>query len=142
MTTLLLTTEQALKAIAEIPDVSAYEGLFSSVQYYTGINNESKKAPCVICSATEATEEVVNLGVYNVRAQITVKERASATATTTTLADTIFRGFLTGSIEQDLKNQVSNYHVHNVYVENKTASEEGKMWVQQLNLMIMCCMTQ
>jgi hypothetical protein len=143
---ILLTTETACNAIAQSCNVSAYEGFLSTVNFYTGIYNETKSAPCVICAATEAMPEpqdCPNLGNYIVRASIIVKERATkANRETTTLADTIFRGFLTGSIAQNLISNAPNYFVHNAWVENHLSGVEGKMWVETLNLNIMCCLTQ
>ena len=132
-------------AIAQAQDVSAYQSLFSKVNFYTGMDNEVAAAPCVICAATEASPEppdVPSLGNYIVRTQIIVKERPTKTTTATTLADTIFRGFLTGSIANDLMSKEPNYYVHNAWVDNASTMPEGKMWVNTLNLSIMCCLTQ
>jgi hypothetical protein len=139
-----LTTETACNSIASAIDVSAYEGLFSTVQFYTGIDNEVKKSPCVICAAIDAQEEAPDTGIYHVKTQIIVKERAAtANRETTTLADTIFRGFLTGSIEQSLSNNATNYFVYKVFQPDPQQSGlEGKQWVATLNLHIVCCITQ
>jgi hypothetical protein len=142
---LLLVTEEACNAIAQKANVSAYQSLFSTVQFDTGIDNVNLKAPCVISAAIEATPEppdVPSVGNYVVKTSIIVKERAKKTTTATTLADTIFRQFLTGSIENDLISNAPNYFVHHAWVDNQMSGQEGKMWVSQLNLNIMCCSTQ
>ena len=139
---ILLTTETACNVIASNIDVSAYEGLFSKVQFYTGIDNEDKKGPCVIAYCIEGTELASDLGVYEVKTAIIVKEQATkADRETTTLADTIFNGFLTGSIETSLSCSVSNYKVYKVWVENQQSNIEGKFWTETLNLNVVCAMT-
>lgn len=139
---ILLTTEAACDAIASAIDVSAYEGFFSSVNFYTGIDNEDKKGPCVICSAANATELAPDLGVYEVNAAIIVKEQATkANRETTTLADTIFGGFLTGSIESELSNSIPNYKVYKVWQENQQSNIDGKFWCETLNLFVVCAKT-
>ena len=139
---ILLTIESACDAIASAIDVSDYEGLFSKVNFYTGIDNEDKVGPCVICSATEATELAPDLGVYEVKTAIIVKERAAkANRETTTLADTIFGGFLTGSIESELSSSGDNLTVYKAWVENQQSGIEGKFWVEVLNLNVVCAKT-
>jgi hypothetical protein len=142
---LLLKTELACKAIAESQDVDAYKTLFGfgQVRFLTGIDNEEKQGPCVICSAQEASEIEPETAVYTVRVDVIVKECASkVNRETTTLADTIYRAFLTGSIETDLSSNAANFHVYHVGVDSQRNSMDGKYWVDTLGLNVVCTITQ
>ncbi len=134
---LLLIAEQAAQTYLQA------SASVSGVQYDTGTDNESMTAPMVICNAYDAYEEHpgTTIGLWHVSLNITVKERASQTATNTSLASTIYSAFLTGSIEQSLMAASgNNFTVFNVWTKPLQRTVENKMWTSTLQTEIACCL--
>jgi hypothetical protein len=137
MMPILLTTETACASLATSASVSASLGL----NVYTGIDNEDKEAPAVICSAISATEDFPQSGIWHVKTFIKVKEIAEDTTNKGNASTAIFQRFLTGSINTDLKNNASNFYVFDVFAEDSQNTQEGDAWVQTLSLDIVAALT-
>src|ERR1051326_771519 len=124
---ILTTTEKACSLLAE--DVASTYG---DIEVFTGVNNEDKAAPCVICWAENATEDFPFSGIWHVKTHIIVKEMAKASSVNgiNTLYGDVYSKFITDTIESTLTNKVpSSYYVYQVVFDNTNSNTDGDAWV-------------
>lgn len=136
MLPILITTENAL-ASASLATVNS-ASLTSNV--YTGIDNEDKGAPAIICSCQSATEDFVGSGIWHIKSSVIVKEIAADTSVTSSLATTVFEKIV-GLTTTQLANCTTNFAVYDVLLEGHEQSQQSDAWVQTLNLEIIGCLT-
>jgi hypothetical protein len=108
---------------------------------YTGLDNEEREAPCVVCSALDGREEAPGLGIWHVRLAVTVKEIAYDTAPTSSLCGTVFTALLSDTLETDLTNSVTQYAVIEVIPEDTSNGVDGDAWTQTLTMNVVCSLT-
>lgn len=138
MQSINLSTETACVYQAATASLNASVDCFC----YNGLDNEDIQVPAVICCVNNAEEDFPQSGVWHCKTSISVKEAAyDTTRSVASLSDTIFKAFLTGSIEQDLTNKVSNLSVYSVIPEGIETTTSGDAWVQTLKLDIVCVLT-
>jgi|ERR1035437_4182467 hypothetical protein len=134
---ILRTTELACQALATASLFSAsVAGLV-----VTGIDNEDKSAPLVVCYAENATEDFPYSGIYHVATTIVCKEIAFDTdVINTELSDTIFQNFLSSSTIPAL-NTYPGYFVYNILVTDTKDSWQGDAHRQEYVLDILCALS-
>ena len=122
--------------MAEVSVTSSRDNSLN-VNIYTGIDNEDKLAPCVICHAESATEDFPNSGIYHVKTSVTVKEIAADTSVTSSLGYHIFKSYLSGSTKGILNNY-PHYYVYDWFVEGVEESTSQDAWVQTYAFDVVC----
>lgn len=137
MLPILTTTENALASASVATLLSAS---ISDTSVYTGIDNEVKVAPAIICSCSEAVEDFQSSGVWHIKASIMVKEMAADTNVSSSLATTIFEKIVGLSTTQ-LANCTSNFAVYDFWLDGHEQTQQEDAWVQTLNLEIIGCLT-
>lgn len=130
---ILRTTEDACAWLATTASLSAS----FNVPVYTGINNLDKTAPCIICYAESATEDFPFSGIYRVKTNIRIKEVASETDTSSSLATTLFEAFLNPLTKQAFNAyDSSSYFVYEYFVDTTNDSWDQDVWIQEYQLEI------
>ena len=129
---ILHTTEDVFKSVLETAAISN----LPAERIYTGIDNDTIKAPCVVLSATEGKEEIKNSGIYRVRLAVKVKEIAYDTSTEITLAVDVFNVLCNSDF-----NSITNYAVYDLSVEDQHNAESGDAWTQTILLEVVCVLT-
>jgi hypothetical protein len=124
----LVATEFACASLAFSASIEA--GL-DDVSIYNGIDSDTKVAPAVICSATQASEMYKDTGTYKISTSIKVKEMASGSVSD--LGAVIFAAFGDGNFINNLNNQSADFVAIDVLDTSYNNTEEGKAWVQTLS---------
>jgi len=130
MQAVMKTTEAAAKSLVKTLPITA--------SVFTGIDNETKLAPCVIIQAESATEEFPFSGLFFVKTKIRIKEMAADTDTDSGLSKTVFDAFMDSNIATNLAAQTSSYSVASVWVDNAENSIEGDACVQDMTFNVVC----
>lgn len=133
---ILATTERACVEIAASASISASV----DANIYTGMDNDDKVAPAVICGALDAMQDFPESGIWRVKTQIVVKEVAADTDLTSSLANVIFEKFSTVT-KEELSGSVENFSVYDIQLEGCTNSQQDDTWVQTLSLEIVGVLT-
>ena len=136
MLPILITTENALASASLATVISAS----LVVNVYTGIDNDEKSAPAIICSCADATEDFIGSGVWHIKSSIIVKEIAFDTSVSSSLATTLFNKIIEMTPSQ-LSNCTSNYSVYDFWIDGNEQSQQDDAWIQTLNLEIVGVLT-
>ena len=131
---ILVKTEDRLADFMASSSLSA-----SAVNIYRGQGNEDKEAPALIIVADNATEEFAGSGIWHVKTEFRVKELASDTSVTSSLADTVFSAFLNDNTKNQLSG--SGYYCYDLFVEDTANSRDGDTWIQTVRMDIVCALT-
>ena len=135
MLSLLRTTETACAELAASASISAS----LNCNIYTGLDNEAKEAPAIICGCLDASEDFAGSGIYHIKTDIVVKEIAADTNVTGSIADVIFEKFSTVS-NSTLESRVSNLSILDVFIEGYKQHIDTDAWVQTLSIEIVGCL--
>jgi len=132
---ILRQTENACAALAYSASVSASLGLTFGNGIYTGLDNEDKDAPAVVCFAESATEDFPFSGMYRVKTHILIKEMAADTSMSSSLATTMFEAFCNSGTKGVL-NQYSGYFVYEYFIDGTHDLTNGDANIQQYDFEI------
>lgn len=127
---ILRTTENAWAALVSSASVNNSLGLTLGNGIYTGIDNSDKNAPMVVCYGESATEVFPFSGIYNVKLRAIVKEMASDTTNTSSLANTIFSASLSDNT-QTILNQYPGFYCYSYWVEDTSDKTDVDAWEQE-----------
>lgn len=111
-----------------------------TVNVYTGLDNEDKQAPAVICTCVDATEDFPDSAIWHIKTAITVKEIASDTEVTSTLADSIFSVLSTATNEQ-ISGSVSGLAVYDINLGEYSKTQDQNAWVKTMSGELVACLT-
>jgi|ERR1044071_1665617 hypothetical protein len=132
---------QAVLKTTELAGATLVGTLGITGSIYTGLDDETKVAPCVVIYAEDASEDFPKSGLYHVRTKVTVKEIAADTETTSSLSKTVFDAFLGSGVENNLMQSAISYSVCGVFVDGSENTQEGDAWVQNMSFDIICGLT-
>jgi len=136
MLPILTTTENALASASYATVLSA--SITASV--FTGIDNETKTGPAIVCACYDAEEDFLGSGIWHVKSAVIVKEIASDTSVTSSLATTVFEKIIEMTPTQ-LANCTTNFAVYDIILSSHEQSQQDDAWIQTLNLQIIGCLT-
>jgi len=131
---ILRTTELACAALAYSASVTSGLGLTIDKGIYAGISNVDKEAPAIICFCDNATEDFPFSGISHCKTHVLVKQIAYDTSTTSSLSDTIFNAFCSGSngvYAKDILNRYPGFFCYEYFIEGTSDSMSGDAWVQE-----------
>jgi hypothetical protein len=132
---ILRTTEDVFKTVIGSAGITN----LPAERVYTGVDSDTIKAPCVVCSATDGKEEIKDSGIYRVRLAVKVKEIAYDTSNQSTLAGDVFN--ILCDSDFSVFNSVTTYAVYDLAVEDQNNAETGDAWTQTINLDVLCVLT-
>ncbi len=136
MMPILITAENALASAS----LDAITKANLSANIYTGMDNESKMAPAIICNCLSATEDFPESGVWHIKSSIIVKEMAFDTSTSSSLATTVFEK-ITEMTPSALAHCTSSFAVYDFFIEGTEQTQEEDAWVQKLDFEIIGSLT-
>jgi hypothetical protein len=139
----LSKTRQALAAYLTAQNITG-------LTIYDGKGSSEKAAPCAICNAASATEDIPGTGNFWVAAEITLKtvgavdsgegETDPHTASeefSTAVANALFDSDLAASLSADL---VDEFHCFGIGGETEHESgEDGDCWAETWRFRLLCC---
>ena len=114
---------------------------YNNIPVFNGISNSDKSGPCVICYAESANEDFPNSGIYRVVGNVIVKELAADTDVSSSVADTIFQGFLNDNIVGTLNSYSGAYYVYGFFVDGVNDEIDEDTWIQQYKFEIVSALT-
>lgn len=129
---ILLGMEYAFGALAVT--ASAQAGL--DVTVYNGMDNATKVAPCIICTAGLGTEIYRDTGIYQIPFEITVKEMAPDTAVSGTISPVVWGIFKNPNIIANLNNQTPSVMIYDIFNVVDSKTESGDAWEQKITFTV------
>ena len=129
---ILRTTEECWAGLVASASLSASIGLVRGNGIYTGLDNETKVAPCVIVWAERASEyDFKDSGMWNVTLHILTKEMAADSSITSSLANNIFGYLANESAIIPKLNNYSGYYVYKYWNSDNHDLTNGDVLAQQ-----------
>ena len=106
----------------------------SSLHIYTGVDDDTKVAPLIICDANSAREEFLGSGVWHCNVDIKIRAMAldHTPAQFDTFVDTAYELILSESL--DLGAYSTDLSVYQIAVVNSQQSISGDAWESMLTL--------
>ena len=141
---ILRTTELACVLLAYSASLSASLGLSIGHGIYAGIDNVDKEAPCIICYAESANEEVPYSGMYHVKTHIVVKQIAYDSSVSSSMSDAVFSTFCSGSngdYAKDILNRYPGFFCYDYFIDGTTDNTAGDSWIQEYSFDIVSALT-